>query len=109
MCARRIARGRGHRTPRSGEVREDGPAPMRLPRAGEHTIGQEEAEQELSVDAAEAVRRACIDAAERAHEDAGVRVLCPEGRWEAAISAMRALDLRAVIAATHESAPDSQA
>jgi hypothetical protein len=61
------------------------------------------------MDAAEAVRRACIDAAERAHEDAGVRGLCPEGRWEAAIGAMRALDLRAVIAAIHESGRDSPA
>lgn len=46
---------------------------------------------------AEAVRRACLEAALRAHEDAGLRGLCGEGRWEAAVGAVRALDLRAVI------------
>jgi hypothetical protein len=52
------------------------------------------------VDAAEAVRRACMDAAERAYEDAGIRGLCPAGRWEAALGAMRALNLGTVIAAS---------
>jgi len=37
------------------------------------------------------VRQACIDAALAAYEDAGVRGLCEEGRFEAAVSAMRAL------------------
>jgi hypothetical protein len=69
---------------------------MRVPRAGGTAHG-EEAQQELNVEAAEAVRRACMDAAERAYEDAGVRGLCPEGRWEAALGAMRALDVDAVI------------
>jgi hypothetical protein len=46
---------------------------------------------------AEAVRRACIDAALAAWEDAGVQGLCAEGRWEVAVSAMRRLDLRAVV------------
>jgi hypothetical protein len=45
---------------------------------------------------AEAVRRALIDAAEAAYEDAGVQGLCAEGRWEAAVSAMRRADLDAV-------------
>lgn len=45
---------------------------------------------------AAAVRRALIDAAESAYEDAGIRGLCEEGRWEAAVSAMRALDVEAV-------------
>ena len=46
---------------------------------------------------AEAVRRACLEAAQRAHEDAGLRGLCMAGRWEAAVGAVLALDLRAVI------------
>jgi hypothetical protein len=49
-------------------------------------------------DALERVRRACLDTAQRAYEDAGLRGLCAEGRWEAAIDAMRALDLRALMA-----------
>lgn len=44
----------------------------------------------------EAVRTACLDAALRAYEDAGIQGLCEEGRWEAAIGAVRALDLEAV-------------
>jgi hypothetical protein len=61
----------------------------------------------LNVEAAEAVRRACMDAAERAYEDAGVRGLCPEGRWEAALGAMRALDVDAVIDAMYESGKET--
>jgi len=48
---------------------------------------------------AEAVRRACIDAALEAYEDAQVRGLCREGAWEVAIEAVRSLDVAAVIAA----------
>ena len=48
---------------------------------------------------AEAVRRACIDAALEAYEDAQVRGLCREGAWEVAIEAIRSLDIAAVIAA----------
>lgn len=48
-------------------------------------------------DLAEAVRQACVSVALRAHEDAGIRGLCPEGRWEAAISAIRDLDLRRLV------------
>ena len=47
-------------------------------------------------DAAEAVRRACIQAAEAAYEDAGIQGLCAEGRWEAAVSAMRRVDVESV-------------
>ncbi|CAG0987290.1 hypothetical protein RHDC1_02181 [Rhodocyclaceae bacterium] len=49
---------------------------------------------------AEAVRRACIDAALEAYEDAQVRGLCREGAWEVAIEAVRSLNVAAVIAAT---------
>jgi hypothetical protein len=45
---------------------------------------------------AESIRRALIDAAEAAYEDAGIQGLCAEGRWEAAVSAMRRVDVEAV-------------
>jgi hemoglobin len=47
----------------------------------------------------EAVRDRCIDAAVEAYEDAGLRGLCEAGRWEAAIAAVRNLDLERVIGA----------
>jgi hypothetical protein len=46
---------------------------------------------------AEAVRKACMDAAIQAHEDAGLSGLCQEGRWECAVQAIRQLDLVTVI------------
>lgn len=46
---------------------------------------------------AEAVRQACIAAALRAYEDAGLSGLCQEGRWECAVDAMRALPLRPLL------------
>jgi glutamate formiminotransferase/formiminotetrahydrofolate cyclodeaminase len=48
-----------------------------------------------SRDRAEAVRRALIEAALVAHEDAGLSGLCAEGRWEAAVAAMRSLEVTA--------------
>jgi hypothetical protein len=45
---------------------------------------------------AETLRAACLDAALRAYEDAGIRGLCAEGRWEAAVAAIRHLDLALV-------------
>jgi hypothetical protein len=42
---------------------------------------------------AAAVRAACVETAIQAYEDAGMRGLCHEGRWESAIAAMRRLDL----------------
>jgi hypothetical protein len=48
---------------------------------------------------AEAVRAACVAAAEQAYEEGGVRGLCAEGRWELALDAMRALDLQALLEA----------
>lgn len=50
-------------------------------------------------DIAEAVRRACVEAALEAYEDAQVRGLCREGAWEVAIEAVRTLDVAALIAA----------
>jgi len=49
------------------------------------------------LEVAEKVRHALIDAAIRAHEDAGVRGLCDEGRWEVAVDAMRSLDLTTLV------------
>lgn len=49
---------------------------------------------------AEAVRCACVEAALTAYEDAQVRGLCREGAWEAAIEAVRTLDIASLIAAT---------
>lgn len=42
---------------------------------------------------AEHLRAALIARGAAAHEDARLRGLCCEGAWEAALSAMRALDL----------------
>ena len=43
---------------------------------------------------AERVRAALIEHALAAHADAGVRGLCAQGAWEAAVGALRSLDLR---------------
>jgi hypothetical protein len=48
---------------------------------------------------ATAVRAACVEAAVLAYEDAGLRGLCNEGRWEYALSAIRRLDLRTLTSA----------
>lgn len=47
--------------------------------------------------AVEAVRTACLNAALAAYEDAGIRGLCAEGRWEAAVAAIRDVDLSDVV------------
>jgi CBS domain-containing membrane protein len=44
----------------------------------------------------ETVRRACIDAALSAYEEASIRGLCREGAWEAAVGALRTVDLDAL-------------
>jgi hypothetical protein len=45
----------------------------------------------------QSIRRAVIQAGEAAYEDAGIQGLCAEGRWEAAVTAMRAVDLDRVV------------
>jgi hypothetical protein len=42
---------------------------------------------------AEQVRAALLEHALAAHADAGVRGLCAQGAWEAAVGALRSLDL----------------
>lgn len=63
-----------------------------------------------NADFAEAVRRACVEAALAAYEDAKMRGLCHEGAWECAIEALRSLDTRALAAAaaTQPPAPASR-
>lgn len=63
---------------------------------------------ELHHQIAEAVRAACIEAALRAYEDAGLSGLCHEGRWECAVDAMRGVHLRSLIAALNQGAQDVQ-
>ncbi len=46
---------------------------------------------------AEAVRAACVRAALEGYEQAGMDGLCHEGAWEAAVDAIRGLDLNAII------------
>ena len=46
---------------------------------------------------ADAVRDALAAEARQAYEDAGLRGLCAEGRWECALDALRAGDLTPVI------------
>lgn len=46
---------------------------------------------------AERVRRACLTAAVEGYEDAGLRGLCGEGRWECARQAIADLDLEVVL------------
>ncbi len=45
----------------------------------------------------EQVRKICIETALEAYEDAGMRGLCHEGRWECAIGAIRQIDLNAIL------------
>jgi hypothetical protein len=51
---------------------------------------------------AEAVRAACMKAALTAYDDAGTSGLCPDGRWECALAAIRRLDLRALSGSVDE-------
>jgi hypothetical protein len=44
-------------------------------------------------DLAKSIRDTCVEAVLQAYEDAGVQGLCAEGRWEAAVGALRRVDL----------------
>ncbi|MEZ5593999.1 MAG: acetyltransferase [Gammaproteobacteria bacterium] len=46
---------------------------------------------------AETIRQACIEAALQGYENAAISGLCHEGAWEAAISAIRMVDVDDVI------------
>lgn len=59
----------------------------------ETNIGQADRERRI----AEAVRAACVAAAQETYERAAADGLCNEGAWEAAIDAIRSLDLAAIV------------
>ena len=44
-------------------------------------------------DLAKRIRDACLEAVVGAYDDAGIQGLCVEGGWEAAVGALRTLDL----------------
>jgi hypothetical protein len=46
-----------------------------------------------SEDLAKRIRNTCIEAVLQAYEDAGIQGLCAEGRWEAAVDALRTVEL----------------
>lgn len=48
-------------------------------------------------DLAQAVRQACIDAALAGYQNAAMSGLCHEGAWEAAVSAIRMVDVAALV------------
>ncbi len=48
---------------------------------------------------AEAVRAACVSAAQASYEQAAADGLCDEGAWEVAIDAMRSIDIAAIVRA----------
>lgn len=50
------------------------------------------------------VRNACVLAALDGYERAQIAGLCQEGAWEAALDAMRMLDLKAILEATPDPA-----
>lgn len=52
--------------------------------------------RDTDLDLAEAVRTACIEAAVTGYENAAMSGLCAEGAFEAAVSAIRMLDLKAL-------------
>jgi hypothetical protein len=53
---------------------------------------------------AEAVQSACIQTIMAAYEDAGLQGVCEEGRWEAAVGALRSLDLDGILKGLDRSA-----
>jgi hypothetical protein len=50
-----------------------------------------------SLELAENVRKACLNAAVKAYESAGISGLCAEGRWEMAVQAIQTVDLERFI------------
>ncbi len=56
----------------------------------------QEAEDQL-LQIAEAVRAACLAAAQESYEEAGMRGLCHEGAWEYAMGVVRTLDVRNIL------------
>ena len=55
---------------------------------------------------AEGVRNACVRAALESYERASLSGLCHEGAWEAAIDAVRQLDIEALLELAQGTVPD---
>lgn len=73
-------------------LRERATAPDAAPAPAAHASTAHHAGASAPASAA-AIRDACVETAIEAWEDAGMRGLCAEGRWEVAIGAIRSLDL----------------
>jgi hypothetical protein len=61
------------------------------------TMGNSEDYVRQKLELAEHVRRVCVEAAIDGYERAAMSGLCHEGAWEAAIGAMRMVDLAALL------------
>ncbi len=59
-------------------------------------MGEDDSNEGL-LSLAESVRSACIEAAVRGYERASLSGLCHEGAWEAALDAVRQLNLKALV------------
>lgn len=59
--------------------------------------------------AAEAVRKACLQAALDGYERAGLSGLCEEGRWEMVVDSIKSLDVDGVLAKLRDSTPAHRA
>ncbi|HEX6438463.1 MAG TPA: acetyltransferase, partial [Candidatus Binatia bacterium] len=57
-------------------------------------------------DLAKRIRDTCIEAVLQAYEDAGVQGLCAEGQWEAAVDALRTVDLAPLLSELKEPLAD---
>jgi hypothetical protein len=57
-------------------------------------------------DLANRIRDACLAAVIEAYEDAGLQGLCAEGRWEAALGALRTIDLAPLLRELRHSSAD---
>ena len=66
---------------------------MAVPSSAEHRVDSDLEAGNL----AEAVRSACLSAALHAYEDARMRGLCEDGAWEAAVGAIRSVEVLKVI------------
>jgi hypothetical protein len=57
-------------------------------------------------DLAKRIRDTCIEAVLQAYEDAGMQGLCAEGRWEAAVDALRTVELAPLLRELKHTSPD---
>jgi len=55
-------------------------------------------------DLAKRIRDACLQAALQAYEDAGMQGLCAEGCWEAAVGALKTVELAPLLRELKQSA-----